>query len=99
MTVSMFDNRDGEIVELTAEEIAALYPDVRRLIPKSVVQERLNDLGRLGDAFALLQADPLNFGRWFAPNHPNVFADDEGLLAILDTLGLTAEQIAGVVAP
>lgn len=72
----------------------------RRLIPKSVVQERLNDLGRLGDAFQILNADPLNFGRWFAPNHPNVYADDAGLLTILgpDALDLTAEEIAAITA-
>lgn len=87
---------DGET--LAAPEIVA--PSARRLIPKSVVQERLNDLGRLADALAILNDDPLRFGRWFAPNHPNVYFDDEGLLTVLgpDGLDLTEEQIAAVTA-
>jgi hypothetical protein len=94
-----FDNRDGEMVELTAEEIAALYPETRRLLPKSKVTARLIALGKAADVKAAFDADPEAFFRWVAPDWPNVYADDTGLLAFLAALGLTEEQIAGVVAP
>lgn len=87
------------------EELAAIgvarceAPPSRRLIPKSVVQERVNAVGKLGVAFSALQADPISFGRWFAPDHPNVYADDERLLQLLSIIGCTAEEIATVTAP
>lgn len=86
---------NGVTREMTAEEEAefeaAQANQPRRLIPKSVVQERLNEQGKLDDAFAILQATPLHFGRWFAPNHPNVYFDDEGLLAVLTAIGADIE--------
>jgi hypothetical protein len=74
-------------------------PPPRRLIRKSLVQERVNAIGKLGDAFAALNADPLAFGRWFAPDWPSVYADDEGLLEVLTGIGCTEEQIAAITAP
>jgi hypothetical protein len=82
-----------EATFLTAGEVIE-----RRLIAKSTVQERVNALGKLGDAFAALQAQPISFGRWFAPDWPQVYADDPGLLGLLQYIGLTAEQIAAVTA-
>lgn len=72
---------------------------VRRLIPKSVVQERMNDIGKLGAAFAALNSNPIFFGRWFAPDWPNVYFDDEGLLSILAAIGCTEAEVASVTAP
>ena len=70
----------------------------RRTIPKSVVQERMNDIGKLGAAFAALNSNPIFFGRWFAPDWPNVYFDDEGLLMVLSAIGCTEAQIAAVTA-
>lgn len=71
----------------------------RRLIPKSIVQERCAVIGKLDELMTALLANPLYFGRWFAPNHPNVYADDPDLLAMLGAVGCTPEQIAEVTAP
>jgi len=71
----------------------------RRLIPKSVVQERMHALGKLGDAFAALNSSPIYFGRWFAPDWPNVYFDDEGLLQILSAIGCTEAEIDAITAP
>lgn len=71
----------------------------RRLIPKSVVQERMNDIGKLGAAFAALNSNPIFFGRWFAPDWPNVYFDDEGLLSILTAIGCTEAEVASVTGP
>lgn len=92
---------DGETVVVTraltaeeVEEIEAAAP--RRELPKSTVWARLVDLGKAAEAKNLLDQDAVAWGRWFAPDWPNVFADDQGLLDFLDALGLTAEQIAAV---
>jgi hypothetical protein len=73
-------------------------PPVRRLIRKSVVQERVHAIGKMGAAFTALQSDPISFGRWFAPDWPNVYFDDEGLLAMLEAIGCTEAQIAAITA-
>lgn len=73
-------------------------PAPRREIPKSVVQERVNALGKLGAVFAILNSQPIYFARWFAPNWPNVYADDVGLLQVLGGAGCTADEIAQVTA-
>jgi hypothetical protein len=73
-------------------------PAPRRPIPKSTVQERLIALGKADAADAALEANKVAKFRWFAPNHPNVFADDEGLLSFLSALGLTAGQIGDITA-
>lgn len=49
-------------------------------------------------AKTLLDQDAVAWARWFTPDWPNVFADDEGLLDFLAAIGLTAEQIAAVTA-
>lgn len=74
-------------------------PASRRLIPKSVIQERANAIGKLGDLMTALLANPLYFGRWFAPDWPEVYADDEGLLEMLAAVGCTEAQIDAVTAP
>jgi hypothetical protein len=75
-----------------------LPPPPRRLIPKSTVQERLISLGKADDADAALEANKVAKFRWFAPNHPNVFADDEALLVFLAGLGLSESQVEAVTA-
>lgn len=70
----------------------------RRLIPKSVVQERANAVGKLDALMAALLANPLYFSRWFAPNHPNVYFDDADMLTLLNAVGCTEAQIADITA-
>lgn len=94
---------DGETVvetrTLSAEEVAAIEAGrPRREMPKSLVWSRLVDLGKAAEAKALLDQDAVAWGRWFAPDWPNVFADDQGLLDFLAGLGLTEEQITAVTA-
>jgi hypothetical protein len=83
---------EARLAEVTAPPAVTL----RRVIAKSVVQERANALGKLDAAFAILQSQPIMFGRWFAPDWPNVYFDDEGLLAILAAVGCTPEEVAFV---
>ena len=73
-------------------------PPPAALLPKSLIQERVNDLGKLQQVFAILNSQPIMFARWFAPDWPNVNADDAGLHQILAAVGLTDEQIAQVTA-
>ncbi|MCR5875178.1 hypothetical protein LRS10_13855 [Phenylobacterium sp. J426] len=92
---TVYDCVTGETVEVHHDEA----PEVeRRLIPKSVIQERVHAVGKLGAAFAVLQADPISFGRWFAPDWPNVYFDDEGLRAVLAEAGCTEAEIATITA-
>lgn len=70
----------------------------RRLIPKSVIHERVNAIGKLGDALSVLNAEPIYYARWFAPDWPNVFFDDEALLLVLAAIGCTPEEIEAVTA-
>jgi hypothetical protein len=86
-----------------AQDAATFFgpqPVARREIAKSVVQERVNDLGKLGAVMAVLRAEgnEIYYARWFAPNWPNVYADDQGLLLMLNAAGCTAEEIATITA-
>lgn len=74
-------------------------PPPRRLIRKSTVQERVIALGKIDHVWAVLDADKANLVRWQAPDWPNVYADDEGLLAVLAGVGCTPEEIAAITAP
>lgn len=74
----------------------------RRLIRKSLVQERVHAIGKwdeLIDAIMPEGRPSIFYARWFAPDWPEVYADDEGLLAMLNAVGCTPEQIAEVTAP
>lgn len=73
-------------------------PPPRRQLAKSAVQERVNAVGKLGAVFTYLNANPLMFGRWFAPDWPRVYADDAGLLQALQAAGCTAPEIATITA-
>ena len=74
-------------------------PPPRRTIPKSTITARLRAMGKFAAAWAGLMADPDKYDQWYTPDWPNVFADDAGLLAFLEVLALTPEQIAAVTAP
>ncbi len=90
----------GTLREMSTEEVETMAsaPQPRRLIPKSVIQERINEIGKLGVVMTALLAQPLYFSRWFAPNHPNVYFDDADMLALLDAVGCTPDEIATVTA-
>lgn len=102
---------NGQLVEFpSGEAVCGLLWDgaalvepaptpVRRLIPKSTVTARLRGIGKFTDAWNALRADGDLFDKWFTPDWPNVYADDDGLLAFLGALGLTEEQITDVTAP
>ena len=88
-----------ELVSLSPEEVTAIAAEpVRRLLKKSTVAGRLIDLGKASAVKAALDADPIAWARWFTPDWPEVYADDEGLPIFITALGLTEEQIAGVTA-
>jgi hypothetical protein len=42
-------------------------------------------------AHAALMANSAYFASWFAPNHPEVYADDPDALAPLSAIGASAE--------
>ena len=71
----------------------------RRVIPKSVVQARVIELGKINAVWAALNADIANLVRWLAPDWPNVYFDDEGLIAVLTAVGCTPAEIDAITAP
>lgn len=73
---------EGEVIE-TCE-----ITDFRPMVLKSVVQARIIDAGKMGDAYALLTAHPDKFARWFAPDHTRVYCDDPDSVAFLNALNL-----------
>lgn len=73
-------------------------PPARRLIKKSIIHERVHATGKLGDVLAVLQSNPIYYARWFAPDWPEVYFDDEAMLAVLAGVGCTPEEIAVITA-
>jgi hypothetical protein len=59
----------------------------RRKVRKSVVQARLINAGLMGAAYTALTANPVSFARWFAPDQPEVYADDLDAVALLTAIG------------
>jgi len=70
----------------------------RAQLPKSTVTARLRAIGKFDAVWALLQANPDMFDKWYTPDWPNVFADDERMLQALAAVGLSESEIASVVA-
>lgn len=96
---SLLNMTEAERAELGIVVLPEPEPEpVRRLIAKSVVQERMHDAGKLSAALAALQSQPIFFARWFAPDWPNVYFDDEGLLTVLGAIGCTEAEIAAITA-
>lgn len=73
-------------------------PPPRPDLPKSTVTERLIALGKVGAVMSVLRADDALYALWFAPDWQTVYKDDERVLPILQAAGLTAEEIAQVMA-
>jgi len=63
-------------------------PPARPMVAKSVVQARIIEAGRMGEAYAALTANPVYFARWFAPDHPAVYCDDADAVGLVTALGL-----------
>lgn len=86
---------NGETETLTPAEEAALRAEwaanaltsPRRELPKSLVMARLMAAGQFAAVFAVLRSNDEAFAKWFAPDWPNVFADDKGMLAIFAAVG------------
>ena len=72
---------------------------MRRILDKAVVHSRVSALGKLGAVWAILQSDPDLLGRWLMPGRPDVYADDEGLLAVLAAAGCSEGETAEITAP
>jgi hypothetical protein len=68
--------------------LSEIPPPVRAMVVKSVVQARIIDVGKMGDAYAMLTANPVYFARWFAPDHPAVYCDDPDAVGLVLALGL-----------
>ncbi len=83
--------------EAELDQVLAAYrllgPTARRKIAKSLVQQRLIDAGKMNAAYAALTSLPAHFARWFAPDHPEVYADDPDALALLAAIGADAEVV------
>jgi len=83
---------DAELDEVLAA-YGLLGPTARRMVRKSVVQARLIDAGLMDAAYAALTANSAHFARWFAPDHPEVYADDPDALALLAAIEADAESV------
>lgn len=83
--------------ESELDEVLAAYgllgPTARRKVRKSIVQARLIAVGKMGEAYTVLTANPIFFARWFAPDHPEVYADDPDAIALLIAIGANPESI------
>lgn len=82
---------DGEPVEVLTTEDAP--PQPRRMIRKSLVQQRLIDAGLMDAAYAALTSQPVAFARWYSFDHQEVYADDPDALALLVAIGASAEAV------
>jgi hypothetical protein len=82
---------------ITASVVADPTPP-RAQLPKSTVTSRVDAVGKLPVVFGILNSQPSLFAKWFAPDWPNVYVDDAGLLQVLAAAGLTADEIATVTA-
>lgn len=68
-------------------------PQPRRMIRKSLVKQRLIDLGLMEAAFVALTANPVAFARWFDMDYPEVYADDPDALGLLNAIGAPVDEI------
>lgn len=85
----------------TDDDLAAAFPGYvaakaardRRLIPKSLVVQRLISAGKIAAAKAALESNPAAFARWFASDKAAVYADDHDALALLSAIGVDPDEI------
>lgn len=83
--------------ESELDEVLAAYgflgPTARRKVRKSIVQARLIEAGKMDAAYAALTQMPAEFARWFAPDRPEVYADDPAALMLLQAIGADPKEI------
>ena len=67
----------------------------RKLVPKSIVQQRIIEKGPqyMQQALQMLQSNAVYFARWFAPDHPAVYSDDVDARGLVVALGLDPDEI------
>lgn len=102
-----WEARHSALIALMPQETTVVVePDppapTRRLLPKSVVQARLDATGKWEAVASLLFSEGLPniyYARWFAPDWPNVYFDDPDLLLILLAAGCTPSEVASITAP
>lgn len=68
-------------------------PAIRPTVLKSLVQARIIDAGKMGQAYEALTANPIYFARWFAPDRPEVYCDDPDAVGLILALGLNPSDI------
>lgn len=83
---------------VTLDPVAEPEPPPRAQLPKSTVMGRVFALGFTAQAKALFDANFELSEKWRSPDWPDVYCDDPGLLWALGQMGLSAAQIAQVVA-
>lgn len=83
--------------ESELDEVLAAYgllgPTARRKVLKSVVQARLIEAGLMDAAKLALDSNSAFFARWFAPDRPEVYADDPDALMLLRAIGADPKEI------
>lgn len=86
--------------EAELDEVLAQYdlpgptrPPRRRMVPKSLVTQRVIDAGKIDQAMAMLQMDWAKFARWVAPDQPAVHFDDPDTVAMVEALELDPEVV------
>lgn len=82
---------------ITATEVADPEPP-RPLLRKSVVVQRLAEIGKADAVMTALQSNSVQFALWFSPDWPDLYKDDEQAIALFQAAGLTAEDVARVLA-
>lgn len=92
---------DGQLVEMTADEVEdfmASLAQFRRKLPKSTVMSRLIAKGKAGVIRQAFNANPAAEFKWSTPDWPEVYVDDQDLLAFLSAIGMSQAEIDEVLA-
>ena len=93
------DFADGATADqkTAAEQVVAAFdvkePASHYLVDKSIVVQRLIAANKINAAYAALTSNAAYFARWFAPGHPNVYADDPDALTLLAAIGADPKVI------
>ena len=78
-------DKDGRpVIERDYEDAP---PPPRPMVRKSVVQDRLIEIGKIDAAYEALTSNPASFARWFAPDRPEVYCDDPDAIQLLRAIG------------
>lgn len=92
---------DGEHVPMSQADIdalTALCAQSRRKLRKSTVMSRLIAKGKAGVIRQAFNANPAAEFKWNTPDWPEVYVDDQDLLAFLSGIGMSEAEIDEVLA-